>query len=98
MKIKTFKLRNRLGLVLFMVTSLSCAQVKNEDHKDHQRPPSIERIFKDLDVDEDEKLSKEEIKGPLKKDFDEIDTNEDGYLTKEELENAPKPKRAEPKN
>ena len=46
-----------------------------------------------MDADEDGKLSKKEVKGPLKNDFSKIDTNEDGYLSKEELEKAPKPER-----
>jgi len=45
-----------------------------------------------LDKDEDGKLSKKEIKGPIKDDFAKIDTDEDGYITKEELEKAPSPK------
>jgi len=56
-------------------------------------PPSIENLFKQMDADKDGKLSKAEVKGPLKEDFAKIDANEDGYLTKEELEKAPKPKR-----
>ena len=42
------------------------------------------------------KLTKKEVKGPLKDDFDKIDTNKDDFLTKEELEKAPKPERKGP--
>lgn len=57
-----------------------------------KEPPSVDEIFEQMDKDEDGKLSKKEIKGPLKNDFAKIDTDEDGYLSKEELEKAPKPK------
>ena len=48
-------------------------------------------------ANEDGKLSKEEVKGPLKDHFDTVDADEDGFITEEELENAPKPKRRERK-
>ena len=50
-----------------------------------------------MDANEDGKLSKEEVKGPLKDHFDTVDADEDGFITEEELENAPKPKRRERK-
>jgi len=40
----------------------------------------------------DEKLSKKQGKGLLKKEFDKIDANKEGFLIKEELQKAPKPK------
>lgn len=54
-------------------------------------PPSVEQIFKEMDANEDGKLSQTEVKGPLKKHFSKIDANEDGFLTQEEVENG-KPK------
>ena len=41
-----------------------------------------------MDANEDGKLSKKEVKGPLKKDFDKIDSNEDGFITKKELDSS----------
>ncbi|WP_397447931.1 hypothetical protein [Polaribacter sp. R77954] len=58
----------------------------------------MKQLLKDLDTNEDGKLSLKEVKGPLKKDFKKIDTNEDGFLSKEELAKAPKPKRPKPNN
>ena len=58
---------------------------------DRQRPPMAD-VFKQMDVNNDEKLSKEEVRGPLKKDFTKIDTNEDGFLVMEELQQAKPPK------
>jgi Ca2+-binding EF-hand superfamily protein len=70
--------------------TISNAQAKGErPHK----PPTFSELLKDLDKNEDGKLSAAEIKGPLKDDFEKIDTNEDGFITKEELDKAPKPKR-----
>ncbi|MGS0524983.1 hypothetical protein ACU8V7_07015 [Zobellia nedashkovskayae] len=46
-----------------------------------------------MDANEEGKLSKDELKGPIKNDFATIDTDEDGFLSLEELKNAPKPKR-----
>ncbi|WP_199726307.1 EF-hand domain-containing protein [Aquimarina sp. BL5] len=84
-----------IGLVIFMVSCTSNAQSKDEKQR-RQKPPSIEEVFKIMDADEDGKLSKEEVKGPLKRDFSKIDTDEDGFITKEELEKAPKPERKGP--
>jgi Ca2+-binding EF-hand superfamily protein len=60
---------------------------------------SISTIFSEMDANNDEKLSKDEVKGPLAKDFSKIDVNNDGFISKTELENAPKPERRErPRN
>lgn len=55
--------------------------------------PSVEKLFIEMDSDKDGKLSKAEVKGPLKNDFSKIDTDDDGYLSEAEIENAPKPER-----
>lgn len=49
--------------------------------------------FARLDVNNDGKLSKEEMKGPLAEKFDLIDTDKDGFISKEELEKSPRPQR-----
>ncbi|CAM4089364.1 CREC-EF hand family protein [Zobellia nedashkovskayae] len=61
--------------------------------KGKQEPPSATELIKEMDANEDGKLSKDELKGPIKNDFATIDTDEDGFLSLEELKNAPKPKR-----
>lgn len=76
-----------LAFVAFGIT-FSNAQQKGERP---QKPPTFSELLKDLDKDDDGRLSAEELKGPLKNDFTKIDTNEDGFLSKEEFENAPKP-------
>lgn len=78
-----------------MVTVFFSANVNAQQPQGGQgqkEPPSVDEIFEQMDKDEDGKLSKKEIKGPLKNDFSKIDTDEDGYITKVELEKAPKPK------
>ncbi len=63
-----------------------------------QGPPSPKELIAQMDADEDGKLSKEEVKGPLRNDFDKVDLNEDGFLSLEELQKAPKPKRRDERN
>ena len=48
-------------------------------------PPSPEQILERMDKDNDQKVSKSEAHGPLKRDFDRLDKDEDGFLTSEEL-------------
>lgn len=82
--------------LLLLVTTVSFSQ-RDRDNEEQRPdgPPNIDTVFKHLDTNEDNKISLEEVKGPLKKDFSKIDTNEDGFITKEELEKAPKPERKE---
>ncbi|MEL7529939.1 MAG: hypothetical protein AAFN10_01450 [Bacteroidota bacterium] len=57
-------------------------------------PPNFAKILKDLDKDEDGKISETEAAGPLKKDFAKIDTDEDGFINEAEFKaGAPKPPR-----
>ncbi|SDL85037.1 EF-hand domain-containing protein [Kriegella aquimaris] len=79
------------AICTLFVSALSFAQPP-QDGKGNQEPPSVEEIFKQIDKDEDGKLSKKELKGPLKNSFVKIDSNEDGFLSKEEVSKAPKPK------
>lgn len=98
MKIDRKKLRLATGSMLtgvalvFTLTSfVSCSS--SESKKCQRKPPSFNHLLEKMDSNNDGKLSKEEIKGPLAKDFDVIDTNEDGFITEEEFKNAPKPER-----
>ncbi|RTE55253.1 EF-hand domain-containing protein [Arenibacter aquaticus] len=77
-------------VTVFFGTNVSAQQPQGGQGQ--KEPPSVDEIFEQMDKDEDGKLSKKEIKGPIKNDFDKIDADEDGFITKEELENAPKPK------
>lgn len=59
--------------------------------EEHQGPPnggerlSVDDLFEHMDSDNNGKLSKAEVKGPLAQDFSKIDTNNDTFLSKEEL-------------
>ena len=79
-----------LGMIVFFSNS-SFGQSQNG--QDRKKPPTFKELIKEMDANEDGKLSKEEIKGPLKNDFAKVDTDEDGFITEEEFAEAPKPKR-----
>lgn len=83
-----------IGILILSFTTAT-AQENNQEQQRRKGPPTIKQLFKDLDTNEDGKLSLKEVKGPLKKDFKKIDLNEDGFLSKEEIKKAPKPKRPE---
>ena len=83
------KLGNKIIRVLSVALLTTAATLGQEkDKRKEQKPPSVKQIFKDLDANEDGKISLKEVKGPLKKDFKKIDTNEDGFISKKELTNA----------
>ena len=63
--------------------------------KKRKKRTTYAELIKEMDANEDGKLSEDETKGPLKKRFSKIDTDEDGFITEEEFKNAPKPKRKE---
>lgn len=87
MKQITVKKRILFGLIVFFGMSSVTAQPNN---KVQQTPPTFEKLLKEMDANEDGKLSADEVKGPLKKELIIIDTDEDGYISEEELEKAPK--------
>lgn len=80
------------GMVLFFSNS-TFGQSQNRQGR--KAPPTFEALIEEMDANEDGKLSKNELKGPLKEDFANVDTDEDGYITKEEFKKAPRPKRRE---
>ena len=57
---------------------------------DRRGPPPADQIMKQMDKNNDQKISKDEAHGPLVRDFDRIDQNQDGVLTMEELKNMKK--------
>lgn len=82
-----------LSITATTLFAISCNAQNSGNRQGNQEPPTVDEIFEQMDKDEDGKLSKEEIKGPLKNDFAKIDTDEDGFLSREEVEEAPKPER-----
>jgi len=65
---------------------------QSQNRQERKEPPTFKELIKEMDANEDGKLSKDEIKGPLKNDFAKVDTDEDGFITAEEFAKAPKPK------
>lgn len=51
---------------------------------------SSDELLEMMDDNKDGKLSKAEVKGPLKDQFSLVDINKDGYISKEELEKGAK--------
>ncbi|WP_178983995.1 MULTISPECIES: EF-hand domain-containing protein [Winogradskyella] len=64
-----------------------------QDKQDRKGPPTYAKLLEEMDANDDGKLAKDEVKGPLKDSFSEIDTDEDGFISEEEFKNAPKPER-----
>jgi len=97
-----------ISAVLIMAFTMSCKSkqdlVKTDnstpvDTRDRKQgregrpgPPSVEEVFK-MDTNQDGKLAKSELTGPLVEDFEKIDTDGDGFISMEELKNAPRKKR-----
>ncbi|MGJ8593422.1 MAG: EF-hand domain-containing protein [Aquaticitalea sp.] len=79
------------GILVGMSTS-SMAQGQNKQEK---KPPTFSELLKEMDKNEDGKLSKAEVKGPLKEEFSTVDTDEDGFISEAEFKKAPKPKSKE---
>jgi hypothetical protein len=53
--------------------------------------PDPNQLFAEMDRNKDDRLSRDEVRGPLQNDFDRFDTNNDGFLTRDELTNLPPP-------
>ena len=85
-------MKNPLLILLAFTILISCKsnQVKNEQQEPNGERPSSSQIISELDSNNDGKLSKSEVKGPIAEDFTTIDSNNDGYLTLEELNKTEK--------
>ena len=82
-----------LGVGTIIITNFTYAQ--SEGNRERKEPPTFSELLKEMDKNEDGKLSKVELKGPLKENFSKVDLDEDGFITEEEFKKAPKPKRRE---
>jgi Ca2+-binding EF-hand superfamily protein len=96
MKSNTLKTGIITGVIALAFTLNMNAQSSDKQERG-KKPPSFEKLLEKMDKNEDGKLSKKEVKGPLKEHFSKIDTNEDGFISEKEFEEAPKPKRKERK-
>ena len=86
------RLKTGMITAIFFFFGITISQAQSNRQKP-QKPPTFSELLKKMDANEDGKLSKKEIKGPLKDDFSKVDTNEDGFISKKEFQKAPKPKR-----
>ncbi|WP_452229881.1 EF-hand domain-containing protein [Lacinutrix sp. MEBiC02404] len=89
MKRSTFK---TIVLVFGLTVCMSNSSFAQSQNRQQKTPPTFSELLKELDANDDGKLSEEELKGPLKDNFDKVDTDEDGFITEEEFDKAPKPK------
>lgn len=64
---------------------------RSQGGKPNGGAPNPGKVMADLDLNKDNRISKEEARGPLKNDFDKLDQNNDGYLTLDELGDMPPP-------
>jgi len=91
-------MKNTLLILLTFVSLISCKE--NQEKKRQQQPngerPSSSQIIVEMDSNEDGKLSKNEVKGPIADDFDTIDSNKDGFVTLDELNKASKNQKNRP--
>ncbi|WP_083932940.1 EF-hand domain-containing protein [Gillisia sp. CAL575] len=78
-----------------MILGIGTSHALLRNNEKPKTPPRAKEILKELDTSKDGKLSKEEVRGQLKKDFKKIDPDEDGFISKKELEKASKLKRKE---
>ncbi|MDW5288500.1 EF-hand domain-containing protein [Formosa sp. PL04] len=86
-------LKTVLGIAFVSFFGTQSISAQSEGGK--KTPPSATELMAQMDADEDGKLSKDEVKGPIKENFTDIDTDEDGYISTKELE-AAKPKGNKP--
>ena len=96
MKSSTLKTGIITGVLAVAFIATTNAQPSDRQERG-EKPPTFEELIEKMDKNEDGKLSKKEVKEPLKDHFSKIDTNEDGFITEKEFEKAPKPKRKERK-
>lgn len=82
-----------LGLLFLVSCSSTQNQVQNQQEQKQGKGnmPAVSQLISQMDSNNDGKLSKSEVKGPLLNDFSKIDSNNNGYLEEDELKNAPKP-------
>ena len=95
---KTMNLKSVAFAVVCCMAVVGVSNAQPQRNKEQKEPPTYAQLLKEMDKNEDGKLAKSEIKGPLKDNFSKVDTDEDGFISKKEFEKAPKPKGRARKN
>ena len=70
-------MKNPLLIILTFTILITCKsnQEKKEQQEPNEQRPSSAQIISELDSNEDGKLSKSEVKGPISDDFTNRDSN-----------------------
>ena len=95
---KTTNLKSGIIAMLLFLGCVTFSNAQPQQKNDQKKPPTFAALLQEMDKNEDGKLAKSELKGPLKDDFAKIDTDEDGLISEAEFKKAPKPKGGERKN
>jgi len=82
--------------MIMCLAFVNFSNAQAQKNNDRKKPPTFVQLLKDMDKNEDGKLSKAELKGPLKDDFAKVDIDEDGFISEGEFKKAPKPNRQKP--
>ncbi|MFV8281214.1 EF-hand domain-containing protein [Christiangramia marina] len=85
------KVKKGILAFLFIVGSVIFSTTQAQQGKERKERPTFAELLEKMDTNEDGKLAKKEVKGPLKKVFDKVDTNDDRFISEEEFKKAPKP-------
>jgi len=93
---KTMNTKTVLTTLFFCFAMVSLSMAQDRRQQERKEPPTFAQLLEQMDKNEDGKLSKAEIKGPLKKDFAKVDLYEDGFITAAEFKKAPKPEGKKP--
>lgn len=83
-----------LGALTLFFSASSFAQSSTNESPEQTK--TVAEIFKEMDLNEDNQLSKDETKEPFKKDFEKIDLNKNGFISPEELKKSLNPEVSTP--
>jgi Ca2+-binding EF-hand superfamily protein len=78
-------------ILVFSAVAVLLTAAHGQSQTKDKAPPKktadeiVESLLKQMDTNNDGKISREEAKGKLAEAFDKIDTNKDGYLDRKEL-------------
>ncbi|TYC09657.1 EF-hand domain-containing protein [Bizionia gelidisalsuginis] len=90
---KIINLKTGVVAILFCLGFATESSAQGQRNNDRKQVPTFAQLLKQMDKNEDGKLAKTEVKGPLKENLDKVDTDEDGFISKKEFKKAPTPKR-----